>query len=352
LSHDRFVLVLAGGRGERFWPWSRPERPKQLLPLAAGGRTLLAATLDRARRLTRDDRIVVLTARDLVEAVRRECPGVRVMGEPVARNTAAAIGAAAVRFAAESPRAAFAVLPADHVIDDVDAFERDFVRAFEAAEREPVLLTFGIPPTAPDPNFGYLERGAPLPGGLARVAQFCEKPDRERAAAWLAGGRHLWNSGMFVWRASTFLGALAATRPALAAGLSALDGGGDDAAFERRLDAVFPGLESISVDYAVLERAPNVLMIEASFDWDDLGSWAAWARRQPRDPRGNVVFGRGAVALDCDRCVVVAENGDAAAMGLADMVVVHVDGATLACRLEDSDRVRRAGEAVRMKVAT
>src|SRR5437762_3082591 len=185
---ERFVLVLAGGLGERFWPWSRPDRPKQLLPLARGGRSLLASTLERALVLAPPERVVVMTARRLTAAVGRECggSGVRVLGEPVARNTAAAIGAAAVLFEGEA-------------------------------------------------------------------------------------------------RGATFMAALEASRPALAGPLGNLSWTGSDEAFERQLEQVFPSLESISVDYAVLEHAPNVLVLEASFDWDDLGSWSAWARRQPHD---------------------------------------------------------------------
>ncbi len=345
---DRFVLILAGGRGERFWPWSRPGRPKQLLPLAKGGRSLLAATLDRARRVAPRDRIVILTARDLVDAVRRECPGVRVLGEPMLRNTAAATGAAAVLFRAEAPQASFAVLPADHAIDDEDAFAADLARAFESCEREPVLLTFGIRPTHGETNFGYVQRGAAVGDRLSRVARFTEKPDRASAEAWIATGEYAWNAGIFVWRAKTFLDALESFRPSLHAPLDAMRWEDGDAGFERALDAVFPGLESISVDYAVMERAPNTLVLEASFDWDDLGSWSAWARRQTHDARGNVLFGD-AVAIECDGCVVVGDGGTAAAMGLRDMVVVHAEGSTLCCRLEDSGQVRQVAETVRAR---
>ena len=154
----RNVLVLAGGRGERFWPWSTAERPKQLLPLASGGRTLLAATLARALMLTEPSRVLVLTAASLVEAVKRDCApfGVQVAGEPMMRNTAAAIGAAAAWFLGDGVDPAFAVLPADHAIEDAAAFESDMRRAFEVAERDPVLVTFGIRPREPDTNFGYI----------------------------------------------------------------------------------------------------------------------------------------------------------------------------------------------------
>ncbi len=345
---ERFVLVLAGGRGERFWPWSRPARPKQLLPLARDGRSLLAAAFERAMRLVPSaDHVLVMTALDLKEAVRRECPGARVLGEPVPRNTAPAIAAACAWI---PDGCAFAVLPADHAIDDLEAFTRDFESAFAAAEREPVLVTFGIPPSGPDTSFGYIRRGANAGERLFRAARFLEKPDPVRARAFLDSGEYLWNSGMFVWRRSVFLDAIEAGRPALAGALRNFGAVGSESGFEDRLREVFPALESISVDYAVLEKAPNVLVLEATFDWDDLGSWNAWARRQPRDPRGNVAFGD-AVVVDCDDCVVVGEGGTAAAMGLRGMVVVHANGATLSCPLAESEGVRRVSEAVRARSA-
>jgi mannose-1-phosphate guanylyltransferase len=347
---DRFVLILAGGRGERFWPWSTPRRPKQLLPLASGGRSLLAATVDRALTLVPRERIVVLTARDLVEAVVRESPGVRVVGEPVGRNTAPAIAAAARLFLADARDPSFAVMPADHAIEDVAAFTADLELAFGAAERDRVLLTFGIQPAHPEVNFGYIQRGVRVADRLHRVARFTEKPDRERAEAWVGSGEYLWNAGIFVWRSNVFLDALQASKPDIAEPLRALRWSGGDAGFGSALDAVFPSLESISVDYAVLEGAPNVLTLEARFDWDDLGSWGAWARRQPHDAQDNVLHGD-AVAIDCERCVVVGDGGTAAAMGLRDMVVVHANGATLACRLDQTDRVRKVGEALRARAA-
>jgi len=288
---------------------------------------------------------LVLTARDLVPAVGRECPaGTRVLGEVVGRNTAPAIGAAAHFFLAESPGATFAVLPADHAIEDEAAFAADLERAFSVAEASPALLTFGIPPSRPETGFGYIRRGARLGERLFRVAAFTEKPSREKAEAFLAGSEHAWNAGIFVWGARVFLGALEAGRPALADALRPLEGTGDG--FEAALDRVLPSCESISVDYAVLEHAPNVMMLEAGFDWDDLGSWGAWARRQPRDARGNVLFGD-AVAVDCERCVVVGDGGTAAALGLTDAVVVNANGSTLCCPLDRGEDVRRVSEAVR-----
>jgi len=348
MSH-RYALILAGGRGERFWPWSRPERPKQLLPLARDGRSLLASTMARATRLVPPERCLVLTSADLVERVRAECPrGTRVLGEPVGRNTAPAIAATALRLEEEDPGASFAVLPADHAIDDGEAFASDLDRALTIAERDSVLVTIGIPPTRPETGFGYIQRGESSGPRLFKVVTFTEKPSRERAEEFLRQGGFAWNAGIFVWRAQVFLAALRAARPALAASLSGLTGAAD---FQTALDQVLPGCESISVDYAVLEKAMNVLVLEASFDWDDLGSWAAWARRQPKDSRGNVLFGD-AIAVECDECVVVGEGGTAAALGLRRMVVVHAAGATLTCPIERGEEVRRVSEAARLRSAS
>ena len=342
---ERAVLILAGGRGERFWPWSTPARPKQLLPLASGGRTLLAATVERATKVVSLNRIYVMTAESLVEAVRQECRGTTVLGEPMPRNTAPAIAAASVLMPG-----AFAVMPADHAIEDLEAFRVDLERAFSVAERDDVLVTFGIRPTGPDTNFGYIQRGASLGDRLHRVARFKEKPDLTLAKQWAADGQHLWNSGIFVWHRSVFMDALEKGRPEVARAFRGLSSGGESG-FTDKLREIFPKVESISVDYAVLEQATNAVVIEASFDWDDLGSWGAWARRQPRDERGNVRYGDTEVR-ECDRCVVVGEGGTAAAIGLQDTVVVHANGATLSCRLDQSEQVRKVSEAMRTRSAS
>jgi mannose-1-phosphate guanylyltransferase len=343
---ERGALILAGGRGERFWPWSTPARPKQLLPLASGGRSLLAATFARATKVLPAANVVVMTSADLVEACRRECPGTIVVGEPMGRNTAPAIAAAAAFF---SDSTTFAVLPSDPAIDDETTFVADLERAFTVASREPLLVTLGVKPNRPDTNFGYIKRGAGLSDRLHRVAQFTEKPDLARAEQWVASGEYLWNSGIFVWGKRTFFAALAAGRPAIAEAFAGLNfTAGQERAFEAALATRFPGVESVSVDYAVLEVAPNVVTLEAAFDWDDLGSWRAWALHQPHDERGNVTWGQ-AVPVDCDRCVVVGDGTPAAPMGLSDMVVVATPHGTLVCRLADSDQVRRVTEAVRAR---
>jgi mannose-1-phosphate guanylyltransferase/mannose-6-phosphate isomerase len=290
--------------------------------------------------------VVIMTSAALVEACRRECPGAIVVGEPMGRNTAPAIAAAAAFFGDST---VFTVLPSDHAIDDEAAFVTDFERAFAVAAREPLLVTFGIKPTHAETGFGYVKRGARLADKLHRVAQFTEKPDLAHAQAYVESNEYAWNSGMFVWGKRTFMNALAAGRPAIAEALGSLRfRAGEERAFEAALAERFPMVESVSVDYAVLEVSPNVVTIEASFDWDDLGGWAAWARRQPKDARGNVTWGQ-AVPVDCDRCVIVGDGSPAAPLGLQDMVVVTTPQGTLVCRVQDSEQVRRVTEAVRAR---
>jgi len=340
MESARSALILAGGRGERFWPWSRADLPKQLLPLA-DGKTLLESTLDRMSDLVPPERTWVLTSRDLIAPV-TQVVGKRgiVVGEPVGRNTAPAVGLGAHLAKNAAADGAMMVLPADHFLPDPDAFKRTAKRALELAEREPILVTLGVPPQRAETGYGYIERGAPIDGipGAFRVRSFREKPDAGTAGRFLAAGDFYWNSGMFFWRPSVLLEALAQAKPDLARGLDRLPAKGD---IDRALDEIFPGLESISVDYAVLERAENVAVLEAPFDWDDLGSWGAWARRQARDAAGNVTVGK-ALAIDSEDCVVLGDGTPIVVLGAKGLVVVQRPGGILVCPLDRAEDVRKA----------
>ena len=351
----RSALILAGGRGERFWPMSRPGRPKQLLPLA-DGKILLTATLERLDGIVEPEHTFILTGRDLAPAVRTLVGDrAKVVAEPVGRNTAPAVGLGALLALGAGVEDAMLVLPADHLIPDVDVFRRDLRFAAQLAEEKDQLVTFGIPPERPDTGLGYVERGVPIPGPWERafsVARFREKPDLATAREYVASGRFFWNSGMFAWRPRILLDGLAAHRPALASGLERLAAparewiSGNAQALDDALDAHFGGLESISVDYALMEPARNVAMIEAAFGWDDLGSWSAWARHRAHDERGNVVAEKG-VAIDSDGCVVLG-GGErpVVVIGAKGLVVVQHDGGTLICPTDRLDEVRKAVAAV------
>lgn len=335
---QHFVVILAGGKGERFWPLSRQSRPKQLLPIV-GDKPMLAQTLARVGRVVPRKNILVITNAAQAAAVRRACPGLparNVIAEPVGRDSGPAVGLAAALVERHDPRGVFAILAADHVIHDEAAFRRDLQAAFATAEANPVMVTLGIVPTEPVTGYGYIKVARPAgkarAGRIRPVERFVEKPDLATARRYLASGDYLWNSGMFIWSVPVVLQAFAAYAPALAAGLETLRRGlASRQPLAAVLRRVYPKLEKISVDYALLEHARNVVVIPASFDWDDVGAWPAVARHRPCDASGNVVRGRGLVEQGRGN-IVIAEGAHLVAVHGADnLIVVHTPDATLVC---------------------
>lgn len=341
-----YAVIMAGGRGERFWPVGRAASPKQFVDLF-GGKPLIAHAVDRLRGLVPPERVLVVTSRDLVAATRRALPALppaQIVGEPVARDTAAACATATAWVRAHGgPDAAMAILTADHLIADAAGFRRVLADAAAFAARRPVLALIGIHPTHPATGYGYVELGGPctgagLPRGFRKVKRFVEKPNLGAAATYVASGRFVWNSGMFVWRAATFLDALAAHAPALAAAAGRLAdafAAGRPAAAARALDREYASLGKISVDYAVMEKARNLVAARGDFGWDDVGAWPNAGDHLPHDAEGNAVHGR-VETLAAKGCVVVnAQPGHlVAVMGAEDLVAVHTADATLVCTRE------------------
>jgi mannose-1-phosphate guanylyltransferase len=341
------AVILAGGSGTRFWPASRGHRPKQFLPLAGGQRTLLQATVERLRGLVPVDRLWIVTNPQQAGGVLAAAPGFppeQVIVEPHARDTAPCVALAAARIEARDPGAVHVVLPADHRIEPAAAFQRLLERGAELAADGRTLVTFGIQPARPATGFGYIELGAQLDGGQPaayRVARFREKPDVATARAFVESGRFLWNSGIFVWTAAALLAAMrAGHRDLLAAAerMAAACRAGDDQA----LAAAFAAAPKTSIDYAVMERAPQVAVVRADLRWDDLGSFVTLGAEFAPDAAGNVqVAGAGARLLleDARGCVAYAEGRRVVALfGVHDLVVVAVDDAVLVCpkdRAED-----------------
>ncbi len=332
----KFVVIIAGGKGERFWPQSRAHRPKHLLPIV-GSKPLLAQTLERVRMVVPSRNTFVITSAIQVRAVRACCPELppeNIVAEPVGRDTAAAVALATVLVATRDPRAVFAVLPADHVIHDRKAYAADLKAAFAAAESSGVLVTIGIKPTEPATGFGYIERGetwavfARRP--VYKVTRFVEKPSVDVARQYLASGNYVWNAGMFVWSVPAVTAALKRFAPDLYEGLEPVRSA---AAKGRTLAAAlrktYAGLRKISVDYAILEKSDNVVMLPASFDWDDVGAWPAISRHLEKDVRGNVCRGRVVVEQGANNIVIAEGDHLVAALGLDDFIVVHTGDATL-----------------------
>jgi mannose-1-phosphate guanylyltransferase len=356
----RHAVIMAGGSGTRLWPLSRAERPKQLLDVVAGGNggahSLLAEAFERLRAVLPAEQIWVCTAARYgaqVAAALPELRADRLILEPVARDTANAVGLAAALVADVDPDAELAVVSADHVIRPVDRFAAVLETAYEAlATRPRSLVTLGITPTSPATGFGYVQRGAATEvDGVAEAASFREKPDRATAEEYLASGQYLWNSGMFVWRASTVLDALAEHLPESADGLARIVAAPAGPARERVLAEVFPTLPKISVDYAVLEPAAaepgRVLVADLDVDWLDVGSWPALAHTLETDEAGNAVRGP-AVVVDGAGNIVFSDDPDhlVALVGVRDSVVVHTADVTMVCAVSDAERVKQLLAAV------
>ncbi len=336
---------MAGGRGERFWPQSRLAMPKHLLPIV-GERALLVQTIERLLPMIPAERVLIITNRQQAPAIRGLCPMLpveNIVAEPVGRDTAAAVGLALVLVRRRDPQAVFAMLPADHVIHDTVTFRADLERAFTAAESEPLLVTLGITPTEPATGFGYIQRGAPRAGveGLHDVNRFVEKPSLEVAQGYLASGDYFWNAGMFFWSVPVVAAAFAQHVPDLWADLGKLEAAlVAGQSLDTVLESIYPTLKKISVDYALIEKAKNVAVIPAGFDWDDVGAWPAVARHFPADATGNVVRGLAAVEQAKDNLVVSTADHLVAVLGVQDLIVVHTPDATLVCPKDKAQEIK------------
>ena len=321
---------MAGGSGTRFWPASRRQRPKQLLALT-GERSLIQQTVDRMEPLTPADRVIIVTGASHAGALGEQLgqlPEGRIIAEPMARNTAAAAGLAAAWVAARDPEAVCLVLPADHLITDEALFLSTMRRAVRAAREEDVLVTLGLTPRFPATGFGYIETG-PVKDNtspqVCEVAAFHEKPELAKAREYLDSGRHLWNSGMFAWRAEVLLAEIRTHLPELADGLAelVLHLGAPDQA--EALKRIYPQLPATSVDYGILEKSGNMRVVRGDFGWSDVGSWDAMAELWQADETGNAAQDGRMMAIEAEGNLVSAQGRLAAFLGVSGLVAVVTD---------------------------
>ena len=338
----RWVVVLAGGVGSRFWPLSTAERPKQLLPLVTD-EPLLLEQLKRLKSIASPKRTLILTNAALVAATAKlsKLPRANIIAEPKPAGTAAALAwAAHIIKQRDGADATMISVHADWAIGNPAGFREALTMAAAAAEKEKALVTVGIVPTRPDPGFGYIEPGTHVSSGARRVKRFVEKPTAEKAVELRVSG-YLWNSGIFAWRVGVFLDELKAHSPEVAPAL---------ASNSRSLSGFFAAVKKpIAVDHAVLERSKHVLVVPAEFGWDDVGTWGALRRVRPRDARGNA--SRGDVhVLDATNNVVHAEGTTVVLFGVSDLVVVARDGVTLVTTTEKSADLKRVVESLPPKL--
>lgn len=341
---NRWVVILAGGVGSRFWPLSTPSRPKQLLPLATD-EPLLADALARLAPLVPPERTLILTNASLVEPISQLAPSIpreNLIAEPRPAGTAAALAWAANEIVRRGSRNDIMLsVHADWAIGDAEGFRAALKRAADAAAEHHALVTVGIVPARNDPGFGYIQPGAEVGNGVRRVARFVEKPDSARAAAMVRDG-YLWNSGIFVWRAGDFLDEVVTHTPEVAPHLAAHAGD---------LVAFFGAVKtSISVDVGVMERSTKVLVLAGDFGWDDIGTWAALKRVRTHDASGNVSRGK-VYALDSLNNVVHAESGTVVLYGVSDLVIVTHEGLTLVTTVDKADNLKTLVESLPPAIA-
>ncbi len=341
------ALIMAGGGGTRFWPRSRVKKPKQFLALA-GERTLLQQTVDRIESAIPLANTWIMTAATHTAECARQLPELladHIIGEPMGRDTAPCIGVAAALMAREDPDAVMLVMPADHVIEPAQEFRRAALVAQQMASENPgALVTLGIPPTYPAVGFGYIQRGPEVVQrqGLPvfRVKSFREKPSLETAQEFLATGQYYWNSGIFIWRAATILAALKENQPSLYDGARRIADAWNGPRREATFLAEFPNLTKISIDYAVMEHAKEVLVVRAPYRWDDVGSWLALERMHPQDADRNTILAQH-TGIQTKNCVIVGDAGQLiTTIGVENLLIIQDGDAILVADRRDEATVK------------
>ncbi len=334
-----YAVVMAGGGGTRFWPLSRQDRPKQLLPIL-GDESMLRRTVERLFPLFPADRIFVITGKAHAAAVREDLeilPQENIIDEPVGRDTAPCVGLAAALLDWRDPGSTFCALPADHFIGDVARFHSALRAAYDEAQTG-ALVTFGVKPRHPATGYGYLEREG------KRVKRFCEKPDEPTAQRFVASGRHYWNSGIFVWKSRSILEEFRRRLPQHHSVIEEISRHFGTSRLPAVLAQEFPKMSRISIDYGVMEKADEVVMIEADFEWDDVGSWKAAAARRATSSEGLTE------CVDSPDCLVVSTDDHlVATLGVEGVVVVHTPDATLVVRKDRAEDVKRLLERLKAR---
>jgi len=353
---DRYVIIMAGGRGERFWPVSREATPKQLITLI-GGRSFLQQAVDRVLPLVPIENILIITNAVQAPTVRKQLPELpkdNVIAEPVGRDTCAAVALGAAVVGARSTTAVMAVLPADHVIPEEKKFRQVLADAFDVASRGQVIVTIGIHPSTPETGYGYIQSGnrLPAPAGAKpgktaffKAERFVEKPDLATAERYLAEGNHRWNAGMFVWSFVTISNALEKHQPEMDAACHRWFAAAakSPAALAKVLAKEYPGIRKISIDFALMEKAKNVVVADGAFSWDDLGAWPALARHVKQDAEGNAAVAD-FLHVDSARNIVYDARTKGRTpitlVGMKDSIIVLTDDSTLVAAKGEAQKIK------------
>ncbi len=346
------AVIIAGGRGERFWPKSRIKTPKQLLPIASK-KSMLYETVERISPLVKSEDILIIARKGLGARIKKELPKIpakNIISEPFGRDTAAAVGLGAILVEKKEPDSVMVVLPSDHVIGEPKKFLKTLKVAIKAAQDTDSLVTMGIKPTRPEMGYGYIEINAKCKMQNVKfkiqnskevytVKRFTEKPDRGKALKFMKSGRYLWNSGMFIWRTSIILEAMRKHMPKLYRGLLEIQKALGTKKEKRTIERIYGKLDKISIDYGIMEKAKNTLVVKANYLWDDVGNWQALERILPKDREGNITKGE-ICSLDTRDSIILSDKGMVGTIGLKNLIVVSTKDATLICPKDRAQEVK------------
>lgn len=341
---ETHIVIMAGGIGSRLWPASTPERPKQFIDLLGVGKSLIQLTVERFLPVCPAERFWVVTSERYVSLVREQLPQIpedQILSEPEPRNTAPCIAYASWKIARKAPDANIVVTPADALVLKVDLFVETIRKALAFTERGRAIVTVGIRPTRPETGYGYIQALESRPGEVVKVAAFKEKPCLETARAYLEDGAYYWNAGIFVWNVRTIVHALRTYAGQIAGVMDALAPSFFTEEEPARLKELFPTCEKISIDYAVMEKSPDIYVVAGDPGWSDLGSWGSVKTHLPADEDGNVAVGKNVRLVGCKDCFVHAAGEKAVVVeGLDGYLVTESEGRLLICRLSNEQHIR------------
>jgi mannose-1-phosphate guanylyltransferase len=344
--NNRYAVIMAGGKGERFWPLSTSQHPKQLLALV-GDKPLISQAVDRLQDIMPPENVFVVTNASLIEATREAAPQLppeNIIGEPIGRDTAAAVACGGALVKARAENGVFAILTADQVMGDLDIFGATIAGGMDLAEENDILVTIGIQPASPSTGFGYIESGDVYQTvrdvEFREAIRFVEKPDEETAQQYVESGTFFWNAGMFIWSIASLEKAFGAHCPEMLELMEQLTAAAREDKIDEGMAATYPDLGKISIDYALMEKADNIVMACGTFMWDDVGAWPALESHFPQDDAGNTVIGM-AETLNAEGNIILSKDHLTAVIGVKNLVVVQAEGATLICPKESAQDIKK-----------
>ncbi len=344
MDNNRYCVIMCGGIGSRFWPYSRADKPKQFIDFLGTGKTLLQLTVDRLEGIVPPEHIFMLTNELYADLIKEQLPQIgddRILLEPALRNTAPSNAWAAHHIKALNPHAKIMVAPSDHLILNREEFRKCVIKAFEFIDKNDVLLTFGVKPNRPETGYGYIQIGDCVNDDFCKVKTFTEKPDIELAKVFVESGEFYWNSGMFFWDVNVILEAMSRYAPDVASLFAKGEGLYATPQERQFIEAEYPTCQSISIDYAVMEKSPNVCVEQVDFGWTDLGTWGALYDISPKNKDGNVVQNSKTLMFESQNNVVAVKgNKLVVASGLNDYIIADADDVLLIVPRSDEQKIR------------